>query len=302
MSSIRAIPLLTATAVVLYGCAERLPTLPDGVGAIQVQVAARGSRADSAAYALVLLGRSTKRVRGHGNALFTGLAPRDYVVRLTDLSRLCSVEGLAEQRVTVEAGDTAHLTFAVRCSEPGNIRVKVTTTGAPLDPDGYTVLLDGSPSLAAPVNGNILLTDLDSPSHTPSHDIQLRGVADNCWFNDPALIYPRRVELTDGDTASVSFELVCREVGAGAIAVRVNRSGDPFGYFLTPFVSRNDGLIRADQAGLFQDLPQGAYVVGVIGGVPFHIQCSVAQPNPMTISLSEAKAITLVFDVHCVDD
>src|SRR5262245_35919623 len=155
-------------------CAD---TAPDDPGAIRVDVTTRDSLPDSAGFTVVLLGRPSQRVGANGSALFTGLAPRDYLVELHDLPWPCVVDGSASEMASVSPGDTTHVTFAVVCTEHGSfhgsIQVNVNTTGAPLDPDGYRIILDGLQVQTAPVNGTVLFTDLDSPHHS----IQLDGVA-----------------------------------------------------------------------------------------------------------------------------
>jgi hypothetical protein len=271
------------------------PKTPGDLGALQVTVTTRGSAADSALYGLLVGGLVNLRVAANDTVLVTGLPPGDRVVHLTDLPPECVLASSEFQTVTVQPGDTAHVAFAVTCTEHGRIRIDMHTTGDPVDPDGYTISLDNARRQSVPVNGTFVFHDLSSPFHS----VRLDGLAENCWFSQPDFIYPRSVQLAEDSTVSVRYDLVCLQPGRSAITVQVNRSGDPFGYFLTPFLTRSDGLTRADAQGVFGDLTRGSYQVGITGGTPFHIQCSVTPPNPRTVTLADDATMTMVFNVVC---
>jgi hypothetical protein len=192
----------------------------------------------------------------------------------------------------------------------GSIQVNVHTTGAPLDPDGYSIILDNasSPQALAPVNGQVLLSHLTQGDHR----VRLEGAADNCWLRESkggvdglpwsSAPLPPIVAVKSGETVSLTFDLVCLEPGAGSIDVHVERSGDPFSYFTTLIVSRSDGLTHTIQPGVFQGLPQGSYQVWLTGGTPFHLQCAVTAPNPRTIDLGSGSAVTTVFELLCLNE
>jgi hypothetical protein len=193
----------------------------------------------------------------------------------------------------------------------GSIQVSVHTTGAPLDPDGYSIILDNAstPQALAPVNGKVLLSNLSQGDHR----VRLEGAADNCWLSGStggingipwsALPLPPIVTVKSGETVSLTFDLVCLEPGAGAIDVRVERSGDPFSYFTTLIVTRSDGLTHTIQPGMFQGLSEGSYQVWLTGGTPFHLQCAVTPPpNPRTIDLGSGDVVTTVFELLCLNE
>src|SRR4051812_31752779 len=58
----------------------------------------------------------------------------------------------------------------------GDISVSVTTTGSDLDPDGYSVTVDGTGSKALPTNGSVTYPKVDVGSHSAT----LSGLAANC--------------------------------------------------------------------------------------------------------------------------
>jgi hypothetical protein len=81
-------------------------------------------------------------------------------------------------------GLLAGLALAAGCgdgsTEPapttGSIEIAVTTTGESLDPDGYTIALDGGAAVAIGVNETRTLPQV-SPG---DHSVQLEAVASNC--------------------------------------------------------------------------------------------------------------------------
>jgi len=96
--------------------------------------------------------------------------------------------------------------LAAGCNESngpntGAIRITVTTTGAELDGNGYSIALDGSTGQAIPVNDTITLAGLSAGSH----HVLLSGLAVNC----AVAANPRPVEVVGGATAQVAFSVTC---------------------------------------------------------------------------------------------
>ena len=87
----------------------------------------------------------------------------------------------------------------------GVIRVSSVTSGALLDPDGYSVGLDGGAGQAIAVSGTLLIQDVPPGDHA----LAVSGVACNCDLSAE----PVAVAVTVGDTADVSFTVSCEEIG-----------------------------------------------------------------------------------------
>src|SRR5439155_44781 len=67
--------------------------------------------------------------------------------------------------------------FAVVCvAVTGTIEIKAATSGADVDPDGYTVQVDGGTTAALAVSGTTRFEGLSAGSHT----VTLAGAATNC--------------------------------------------------------------------------------------------------------------------------
>jgi hypothetical protein len=100
----------------------------------------------------------------------------------------------------------------------GDLDVATATTGADLDPDGYTVTVDGTTSQATGANATVRFSALAEGSHT----VELSGVAANCTL---AGSNPRTVTVAAGSVASTTFDVTCtatvtaatRVTGRGAI-------------------------------------------------------------------------------------
>jgi dipeptidyl aminopeptidase/acylaminoacyl peptidase len=110
-------------------------------------------------------------------------------------------------------------------SDPtGVIRVSSTTSGALLDPDGYSVGLDSGGGQPIEVTGTLLIPDV-APG---DHGLALSGVACNCRL---AETQPVAVVVSAGDTAEVSFTVSCEEIGRLALVDREDES-DPLDIYV----------------------------------------------------------------------
>src|SRR2546426_5279638 len=110
-------------------------------------------------------------------------------------------------------GRETHLVLLVLCvgcgatSAPpptgtGDLTVSATTTGSNLDPDGYTVTIDGGASQAIGIAGSVTFAALGAGSHS----VQLTGVAANCTVSGSN---PQTVSVPAGGTAQVSWAVSC---------------------------------------------------------------------------------------------
>ena len=98
--------------------------------------------------------------------------------------------------------------MAAGCSDStgpktGALQVSVTTTGAELDTNGYSVAIDGGAGRVIPSNGTVTLSGLSAGSHS----VLLAGLAPNCALVGAA--NPRPVEVVAGQTASAAFSVTC---------------------------------------------------------------------------------------------
>ena len=91
--------------------------------------------------------------------------------------------------------------------DTGTLEFSVTTTGEDLDPDGYTLDLDGGAMTESiEVNGSATLEDMEAGDHT----VELTDVAANCTVDGDN---PRTVGVESGATETVEFSVACTAAG-----------------------------------------------------------------------------------------
>jgi hypothetical protein len=192
-------------------------------GTIEATTTTSGPGSDPDGYALVLDGVDRGPIGVSASTSLAGLAPGTHLIGLTGLAATCQVVGENPRNVSITAGQTAQVPFAVTCAQPpltsGNVRITTATSGNPLDPDGYSVSVDGGTEQAITANTSLTVTGLSVGAHT----IRLAGVAGNCQV---AGENPRDVTVAQGQTAAVSFTVTC-SASTGGLAVTV--SGLPAG-------------------------------------------------------------------------
>ena len=138
---------------------------------------------------------------------FVGVATGSHVVILDGVPAGCGISGANPDTVTVSAGETAQVSFAVSCAAPppppatGSLTVTTTTTGSNL-PAGYSVTLDTGLSGAIGSNDSVTASGIATGDHT----VTLSGVPGNCTLASPD---PQVVTITGGATAQTSFAITC---------------------------------------------------------------------------------------------
>ncbi|UCC83486.1 MAG: PD40 domain-containing protein [Gemmatimonadota bacterium] len=104
-------------------------------------------------------------------------------------------------------------------STTGSIRVTTSTTGDDLDPDGYTIILDGTQSQAMTINGSVTFSGLGEGSHS----IQLSDVAVNCTVSGEN---PRTAIVAAGQTRGEDFGVTCAAALYDRVAFHSSRDGN----------------------------------------------------------------------------
>jgi hypothetical protein len=149
----------------------------------------------------------------NGSVALYGVPPGEHTISLYDVASNCAVVGGDAQTVTVSAGDTSEVVFAVTCvGDLPSLRVTIATTGTDIDPDGFRLdvvgLACGSEPWQCgqvPVNGTFTYSGL-----TPrEYEVQLSDVAANCSVS----ANPQLVTVTRGATADVVFAVTCAALG-----------------------------------------------------------------------------------------
>jgi Tol biopolymer transport system component len=287
--------LLGATALVWSACgSDSGPTDVNGqTGAVQVSASTTGDDLDSDGYTVTLNGGSERAIARDGSTTFSGVATGQHQVGLAGLADNCSVSGSNPASVSVTSGNTAQVTFAVVCEAPtGLVQVSTSTSGDDLDPDGYTVTLDGGSDRSIGLNGVTTFTDVA----VGSHQVALSGLADNCSVDGSN---PASTAVTAGETAQVSFDVTCEPLPVGSLEITtaVANNFDPDG-FQVLVAGANQGTVEVNGSATFDELPAGAQLVELTGIAP---NCAVDGDNPASVEVPVGGTGTHAFSVTCTN-
>jgi len=165
------------------------------------------------------------------------------------------------------------------------IRVTASTTGLSLDPDGYSVFLDGGFVANVGVNGTV-----DVPGATPgAHSVLLQGLAANCSItNGPA---SRPVTVVAGQAASVDYQVACMGTGQGTLEVRntTNCAVSPSGPYSVTLDGSTTQPMPVGGTVVFNGVSFGSHQV-TLGDVP--VGCTVQ--GGMTLNVSVSSGFNIV--------
>src|SRR2546421_3287933 len=175
--------------------------LPPLTGSIKVSAPTTGSNVDPNGYTATLALLQSQSVPTNGSTTFSGVLLGVHAVQLRGVASNCSLNSSNPQTVTL-TGSSATASFSVSCTATtGSLTVATNTTGSNLDPDGYTVTVDGNQK-AIGINASVTLSGLAAGNHT----VQLNGVAQNCTVSGSN---PRTVSTTGGSTTTSTFSVSC---------------------------------------------------------------------------------------------
>jgi hypothetical protein len=214
-------------------------------GGLFISTNTTGVDLDADDYAITVDGGASQAIATNGKVTFTELYQGSHSIALSGVAGNCRVTGPNPRTVTVSAGRTVSTTFSSSCaptgSGSGRLTVTTTATGSNLDPDGYTVTLDGSFSEPiATTNGRATFT-----GPAGDHPVALSRVASNCTVSG---VNPRTVTVPADGTATTTFSVTCGAPQASVIGKGQLGRGSP-----TPhtYVQTFDFDVRADLTGRF---------------------------------------------------
>jgi WD40-like Beta Propeller Repeat len=216
----------------------------------------------------------------------------DHSVRLAGIAENCSAAGQNPRSIQVEIGKTASLDFVITCTPiAGAIRVSVTTSGSPADPDGYVATLDGGePGLPIATNGSVTFTDVAVGSHT----VALTEVAADCVVTGGAT---QSVTVGSGATSELGFEVTCA-LPAGSIQVTTATAGsslDPDGYTLSVDAGASQA-IGSNAMLTLEGLAVGTHSLALAGIAG---NCHLDGDNPRTVEVVQGST-AVTFDLTCL--
>jgi hypothetical protein len=175
----------------------------------------------------------------------------------------------------------------------GAVAITTSTTGAEPDPDGYTLLLDGSDMRPIGAAAADTLSDLSPGNHL----VGLTGMASNCELQGDN---PRGVAVAAGATAAAAFVVTCAEPvpDAGSLRVTTATTGaapDPDGYGVV-LDGDAERPIGTDGNITIPNLAPGQHLVE-LGGVAAN--CAVSGDNPRAATVPSGAGVTAGFSVVC---
>lgn len=270
-------------------------------GVIEVVAATTGVELDGDGYKVQIDNSPLYTLAINGTVRFSGMSAGSHSITVSGMSSNCSVAAANPRNVTVTTGgavrDTVRTSFAVSCvATTGSIRIVAVTSGAELDPDGYSLALDDcyycsgwSGSVAS--NGEVTTESVS----TGDHWLTIAGVQRNCTL---AGANPRSVSVPPAATATVTIEVTC--VQSGSIAVTVATGGvdpDPNGYAVSLVGPISLGRHAAvNEAMTFDTLTPGDYQVS-LNDVAFNCTLTGAPSRLVTVAGGETRSVS--FDVTC---
>jgi len=172
-------------------------------GNLTVSTSTTGSSLDPDGYSVTVDGGSAQAIGINASASYTSLSAGNHTVAISGVASNCTVSGGASRTVSVPSGGTATTTFSVSCvTPPGNLTVSTSTTGSGLDPDGYSVTVDGGSLQAIGINTSVSYTNLAAGNHT----VAISGVASKLYRERRHLAHRQRAL---GGTATTTFSVSC---------------------------------------------------------------------------------------------
>jgi PKD domain-containing protein len=272
----------TATAAFTVSCSAT-------TGNLTVSTSTTGSSLDPDGYTVTVDGGSPQAIGINASVSYTNLAAGNHTVAIAGVATNCTVSGGTSRTVSVPSGSTATTTFSVSCTTPpGNLTVSTSTTGSSLDPDGYTVTVDGGSPQSLGINASVSYTNLAAGNHT----VAISGVATNCTVSGGT---SRTVSVPSGSTATTSFSVTCT-TPPGNLAVSTSSSGAniPNSYTVTVDGSQSQ-TVASTGSVTFTNLSAASHTV--VLAVPSN--CTVSGGASRTVTVPSGGTATLSYSVSC---
>src|SRR5881398_1587171 len=265
--------------------------LPPPTGDLTVTNSTTGQDLDPDGYTVTVDGGQSRSLGVNTSTTYSGLTATSHTVELTGIAGNCTVSGQNPRTVTVATSGTT-TTFTITCAAlpppTGDLTVTNSTTGQDLDPDGYTVTVDGGQSRSLGVNTSTTYSGLTATSHT----VELTGIAGNCTVSGQN---PRTVTVATSGTTT-TFSITCAAI-TGSLTVTTSTSGPnaPSSYTVTVDGSQSKSIAASGNVS-YGGLATGSHTVQ-LNGVPSN--CSVAEANPQTVTVSAGSTAQASFAITC---
>lgn len=270
----------------------KLPYEP--VQILVLDVETQGDEIDGDGYVATIDDEMSRPVAANGSATFEGLGAGERLLTISGLAGNCAVDGPNPRPLSIEEDAVTRASVTVSCSPvAGLLIVEAVTTGTELDPDGYTVSVDGSATRTIGTNGSVTFEGLTPGEHV----VSLENIADNCSLLDEET-NPRVVTLSADASTNTAFQVQCGPRGGDLVVVAATTGTDvdPDGYS----ISLNDSTsaaIETNGAITFTNLADGDYQV-TIDGLANNCTVTEGSRSRMVTVTSNASAAETFF-VFC---
>ena len=181
---------------------DKSPTGP-GTGNLQVITTSSGQDIDADGYTVAVDNGSAQAIGASDTIAINDLPEGGHTVVLAGLASNCSADASSKD-VTIGAGATASVTFTVTCTAAagtGSIHVTTTSSGAHVDPNGYTITVDGGQPKSIGASDTTTIGGVTAGSHT----VALSGLASNCTVTQGSTT----VNVTVDTPSTVTFNITC---------------------------------------------------------------------------------------------
>ena len=274
---------------------------PPTTGDLTVTTNTSGSDLDPDGYTVTLDGSTSQSIGSNdaNGVTFPSLPAGPHSVALSGVASNCSVSGGTSHGVTITAGQANSTAFSVTCTPipptTGSLTVTTSTSGSDLDPDGYTVTVEGAGSQPIPTNSGgsgVTFSGLAAGSHS----VALSGVASNCSVSGGT---SHTVTVIAGQTISHAFTVTCTAIPptTGDLAVSTTTGGsdlDPDGYTVT--VDGDSRPIGTSGGVTFSALSAGSHTVALTG---LASNCAVSGQNPRSANVPAGGVGHADFAISC---
>jgi hypothetical protein len=194
--------------------------IPPDAGTVTVTTVTSGAGGDPDGYGFTIGDGAVQPIGASATASVANVTPGATTVELSGVAANCEVGGQNPRAITVPAGGTVNVPFAITCAAgTGTLAVRTVSTGSPADASGYTVTVDDGAPVAIGVNATRTIDGLAPGSHA----VLLDGIAGNCAVQGQN---PVNVTITAEATAELEFAVQCSAVTG---SLRVTVSGLPAG-------------------------------------------------------------------------
>ena len=243
--------LAISGSLVLAGCGSEGSTdvvLPS----LTVETSTSGVELDPDGYAVQVDGLAPRPIGLDTMITIERVGEGPHTVTLTGVAPNC-VAAENPQAVSVSTAAAPSVSFSVVCGPTrGSLEVDTSTSGPEPDPDGFTIIIDGTNRGAIGANTTAQYVGLTAGLHA----VTLEGVAPNCQAVGD---HPLGVAVQPGETARVSFAVTCVAT-TGTLGVTI--SGLPGGAAAAVTITGPGSFSRAVTAATtLNGLAPGRYTV-----------------------------------------